>query len=64
PLSSVPSRVEDLPKDRDLVFICHHGNRSQRAAAWLEQQGYSRLFNLQGGVERWATDVDPKMAHY
>lgn len=64
PLSSVPLRVAELPKDRDLVLVCHHGNRSQRAAAWLEQQGYSRLFNLKGGVEGWASDVDPKMAHY
>ena len=64
PLSSVPARVGELPKDRDLVLVCHHGNRSQRAAAWLEQQGYSQLFNLQGGVEGWASDVDPRMAHY
>ena len=64
PLSTVPARIAELPKDRDLVFVCHHGNRSQRAAAWLEQQGYARLFNLQGGVEGWATDVDPAMARY
>jgi len=64
PLSSVPARLAELPKDRDLVFVCHHGNRSQRAAIWLEQQGYSRLYNLQAGVEGWASDVDPGMAHY
>jgi rhodanese-related sulfurtransferase len=64
PLSTVPARLADLPRDQDLVFVCHHGNRSQRVAAWLEQNGYSRLYNLVGGVERWATDVDPSMARY
>ena len=64
PLSSVPARVGELPQDRDLVLVCHHGNRSQRAAVWLAQQGYAHLYNLQGGVEGWASDVEPGMAHY
>lgn len=64
PLSTVPARLSELPQDRDLVLVCHHGNRSQRAAAWLEQNGYSRLHNLVGGVERWATEVDSSMARY
>ena len=64
PLQTVPANVAALPRDRDLVLVCHHGNRSQRAAQWLEQQGYSRLFNLAGGVERWATEVDPAMPRY
>ena len=64
PLGSVPARIAELPADRDLVLVCHHGNRSQRAAQWLEQNGYTRLYNLVGGVERWATEVDPQMARY
>ena len=64
PLGSVPARLAELPTDRDLVLVCHHGNRSQRVAQWLEQNGYVRLYNLVGGVERWATDVDPQMARY
>lgn len=64
PLQSVPARVDELPRDRDLVLICHHGNRSQRAVQWLEQNGYTRLFNLQGGIEGWANDVDPGMPRY
>jgi rhodanese-related sulfurtransferase len=64
PLQTVPARVGELPRERDLVLICHHGNRSQRAAQWLEQNGYARLFNLVGGVEAWANDVDPAMPRY
>lgn len=64
PLQTVPANVDALPRDRDLVLVCHHGNRSQRVAQWLEQQGYTRLHNLAGGVERWATEVDPTMPRY
>ena len=64
PLQTVPGRVEEIPADKDVVLICHHGNRSQRVAQWLEQAGYTRLFNLRGGVESWATDVEPTMPRY
>jgi rhodanese-related sulfurtransferase len=64
PLQTVPARAAEIPRDRDLVLVCHHGNRSQRVAQWLEQAGYTRLFNLRGGVEAWATDVDPAMPRY
>ena len=65
PMQTVPSRAAtELPRDRDLVIVCHHGNRSRRVAQWLEQAGYTRLFNLRGGVEAWATDVDPTMPRY
>jgi len=64
PLQTVPASADTLPRDRDLVLVCHHGNRSRRAAQWLEQQGYTRLHNLSGGVDRWSTDVDPAMPRY
>jgi rhodanese-related sulfurtransferase len=64
PLQSIPSRAGELPRERDLVLVCHHGNRSRRAAQWLEHNGYTRLYNLDGGVEGWATDVEPGMARY
>jgi rhodanese-related sulfurtransferase len=63
-LQTIPSHVDELPRDRDLVLVCHHGNRSQRAAQWLEQAGFTRLFSLAGGVEGWASEVDPTMPHY
>jgi rhodanese-related sulfurtransferase len=64
PLQSLPGRVGELPRDRDLVLVCHHGNRSQRAAVWLRQSGYPRVNNLAGGVLAWADDVDPQMPRY
>ena len=64
PLQTLPTRLAELPEDRDLVLICHHGNRSQQAALWLERNGYTRLHNLRGGVAAWADDVEPQMPRY
>jgi rhodanese-related sulfurtransferase len=64
PLQTVPANDASLPRDRDLVLERQHGGRSLRAAQWLEQRGYTRLHNLTGGVDRWATDVDPSMPRY
>jgi rhodanese-related sulfurtransferase len=64
PLQTIPANLDAVPRDRDVVLVCHHGNRSQRVAQWLEQQGYTRLFNLAGGVARWADEVDPAMPRY
>jgi rhodanese-related sulfurtransferase len=64
PLQTIPAHAAELPADQDLVLVCHHGNRSQRVAQWLEQAGFKRLFNLRGGVEAWANDVEPTMPRY
>lgn len=66
PLGELPNRVGELEEwqDTDLVVICHHGMRSARAGSFLESMGFRRIFNLSGGVERWATEVDPRFPRY
>jgi rhodanese-related sulfurtransferase len=64
PLSQLPSRVDELPQDRALVVICHHGNRSYHATVWLQRMGYSEVWNLRGGVAAWATHIEPTMRQY
>ncbi len=64
PMGQVPARAKELDKDSEIVAICHHGNRSQQVALFLEKQGFKNLYNLQGGVDAWAREVDPKMNTY
>ena len=64
PLSTFGARVAELPRDRDLVLYCHHGTRSRAAAEFLIQQGFSRVWNLSGGIAQWSADVDPAVATY
>jgi rhodanese-related sulfurtransferase len=64
PLAQLPGRRDELPGDRDLVMVCHHGHRSQHAAMWLAQNGFASVHNLRGGVEAWALEVDIGMPRY
>ena len=64
PMSQVSGRLADLEPEADVVVICHHGVRSFHVASFLEQQGFGRVYNLQGGVEAWARHVDPNMRKY
>ena len=64
PMHLIPQRLAELNPDDDIVTICHHGGRSMQAAMFLERQGFSTLFNLMGGVDAWANEVDPKLPRY
>jgi rhodanese-related sulfurtransferase len=64
PMSELEGRIGELPTDREIVAICHHGNRSLRVANFLQQAAGLDVSNLQGGVDAWARDVDPEMQTY
>jgi rhodanese-related sulfurtransferase len=64
PLASLPQRAGELPKDRQIVVICHHGGRSAQATAWLRHSGFDKATNLMGGVDAWARRIDPTMKVY
>ena len=53
-----------LSKDTKIVFHCHHGGRSQRAAEHFLQQGYTDVYNLTGGIDAWSQEVDPSVSRY
>lgn len=64
PMRQVPSSLGGLEPERPTVVICHHGIRSQQVARFLEQQGFSRVINLRGGIAAWASEVAPGMPTY
>jgi rhodanese-related sulfurtransferase len=64
PMNAIAARVQDLDPDSETVVICHHGARSYQVAMFLERSGFSRLYNLQGGVNAWADQVEPGMPRY
>jgi rhodanese-related sulfurtransferase len=64
PLGQLPSRIDDLPRERPIVLVCHHGGRSQHAAMLLARAGFESVHNLQGGVAAWAEQVDASMPRY
>jgi rhodanese-related sulfurtransferase len=64
PMSSIPARMQELDAEAETVVICHHGGRSMQVAAFLARNGFTRLYNLAGGMDAWAHTVDPAMATY
>jgi rhodanese-related sulfurtransferase len=64
PMNTIPARVQELDSDTETVVICHHGARSFQVAVFLERNGFSNLYNLQGGVNAWADQVEPTMPRY
>jgi rhodanese-related sulfurtransferase len=64
PLGEIATRTDELPRERPLVLVCHHGGRSQHAAMLLAGAGFKDVHNLTGGVESWAVSVDPAMKRY
>jgi rhodanese-related sulfurtransferase len=53
PMSELPARIDELPTDRPLMFICRSGARSGRVAAYLAGQGYPDVANVAGGMLAW-----------
>lgn len=64
PMSTIPEKLKTLDLDRETVVICHHGIRSRQVGRYMEQNGFSNVINLSGGVAQWAQTVDDKMATY
>ena len=64
PMRTVPARANELEPDRDTVCVCHHGGRSAQVAMFLERQGFRNVYNLTGGVDAWARQVDKAMPTY
>lgn len=59
PLGELPSRLDDVPRARDIVVYCESGVRSARAIAILRAAGFARSTHLPGGIARWAREGRP-----
>jgi sulfur-carrier protein adenylyltransferase/sulfurtransferase len=64
PLPALPQRFRELDAGREMVVHCKSGMRSQKAIAFLRQQGFTRLKNLKGGILAWADRIDPSLPKY
>jgi monothiol glutaredoxin len=56
--------LEALDRATTLVFHCHHGGRSQRAAEHFAGLGFRSVYNLTGGIDAWSQEVDPSVPRY
>ena len=64
PLSRMAEWEGALGDDEEIVFMCHHGIRSGHVCAHLARKGFTKLYNLAGGIDRWSEEVDPTVPRY
>jgi rhodanese-related sulfurtransferase len=54
PLGELAARLDELPRDQELLLLCRSGVRSDRATQFLRSQGYTQARNVTGGIIAWA----------
>jgi adenylyltransferase/sulfurtransferase len=64
PLGQLPSRMSELDSADEIVIHCKSGGRSAKAVRLLQEAGFSKLHNVEGGITAWADEVDPRVPKY
>ena len=64
PLGNLPSRMSELDSADEILLQCKSGARSARALRLLQEAGFSKLANVEGGIAAWAEQIDPSVPKY
>jgi molybdopterin/thiamine biosynthesis adenylyltransferase/rhodanese-related sulfurtransferase len=64
PVGDIPKRASELDSSREIVAHCKVGGRSAKAVNFLRRAGFTKVYNLTGGINAWADRIDPKMPKY
>lgn len=64
PMNDIPDALERIPREGDVVIMCHSGGRSAQVALWLTMQGFTNVYNMAGGIDRWSVEVDSTVPRY
>lgn len=57
-------KIESMPKDTGIAFMCHHGSSSMGAAEYFRKQGFTDVSNVAGGIHAWSMEVDSSVPTY
>ena len=58
------AKLEAMPKDSGMAFLCHHGNSSMGAAEYFRKKGFTDVSNVAGGIHAWSMEIDPEVPTY
>ncbi len=64
PLREIGARAEELPRDEQIIVHCHSGKRSAQAVRLLRERGFRQVYNLEGGIDAWSSEIDPTVPRY
>lgn len=58
----LPDQVQD--KDARVIVVCHLGERSAQVTGWMHHLGWKNVYNLAGGIDAYARQIDPEIGFY
>jgi rhodanese-related sulfurtransferase len=64
PMGNIPNEIEKIKKDVPVIIHCKSGKRSANISLFLEQQGFTNVSNLKGGIFAWIEQIDPSLPKY
>lgn len=64
PMRELPQRIDEIPREKPVVVMCHVGERSARVASFLLASGFGDVYNLEGGIDAYSQIVDPTIPRY
>lgn len=64
PLDQLPDRLDEIDTDKEIIVMCRSGGRSAKACELLSKNGAQNIFNLKGGVNAWAKEIDTSLPVY
>ena len=63
-MSEPEKLINELNANDEIIAICHHGMRSFQVCNYLENNGFNKVLNLDGGIDSWAKTIDTDMVQY
>ena len=64
PLREISAHAEELPREEQIIVHCHSGKRSAQAVRLLRERGFRNVYNLEGGIDAWSSEIDPAVPRY
>lgn len=61
PLGEIQARINEFPKDKNIIVGCRSGKRSMQACMFLKMSGFEHIQNLEGGILNWVDNGFPTM---
>jgi rhodanese-related sulfurtransferase len=59
PMNQIPTRLDEVPDDREVLVVCRSGIRSARVVQFLRSHGRDKVHNLDGGLQEWVAAGRP-----
>ena len=64
PLGEIDERLDELEREQPIIAHYHSGTRSAQAVQLLQQRGFAKVYNLEGGIDAWSEQIDPNVPKY